>query len=297
LRYHKEFNFWDVGKKATPYLSPGNKIAIICETYVYLGEIIEIIKDESGLLGDTLGWTRQFKNPSQNVIVLKKIRETDQAGEEFKKFPAYFEKAKKLERGFFSLEGEKEQYFYKLLGGVKKKNKKGIKIKKEQAVVLPIWLNDLVQSIKNLKNDRNHYEREHESLVQKFFESIGYKLHDNIKYRQGRVDILINLNKIPCIVVEVKRYWNLTKNDEEVIFQAYKYALKNGARFVVLTNGDNYIIFDRLRGLSIEQNYLGSFRLTHLTEKSLQLIEFLRKEHIEKIITHTEIMKIILSYL
>lgn len=292
-----ELNFWDVGERANKFLVPDAILAIICNNYVFVGQIIAKIRDESGKLGDALGWTRQFKKPWQNVIVLKKIKELDNTGEELEKFPSYFAATKKLGRGFFSLVGEDERHFNELLKGVTKEKTQTIRIKKKQESIIPEWLSDLIRSISLLKKDKNHYEREHESIVEKFFESLGYEPHNEIRYRQGRVDILISLDSRPCIVVEVKRYWALAKDDEDVIFQAYRYALKNGARFVVLSNGDSYILFDRLKGFSIDQNYIGTFKLTQLKDSSLQLVNFLQKENIANFMTPTEIMKTVLESL
>ena len=294
----EEFNFWDVGERANQYLENNARLAIICKNYVFVGQIVAKIRDESGKIGDIIGWARQFKKPWKNVIVLKKIAELHNAPVEIVEFPRYLSNEKKLERGFFSLSGEIERDFDKLLeAGNKERSQKSqiIRIKKEPKSISPEWLSGLVHSISILKRNKNHYEREHESIVEKFFEVLGYEAHNEIKYRQGHVDILISLNSRPCIVVEVKRYWTLTRNDEDVIFQAYRYALKNGARFVVLSNGDSYILFDRLKGFSIDQNYIGTFTLTQLENNSLQLVNFLQKEHIANLMRPTEVMKTVLE--
>ena len=78
------------------------------------------------------------------------------------------------------------------------------------------------------------------------------------------------------LVIEVKRDWNLnvTRN-QDVVRQAYGYALENGVRFVIVSNGDYYAIFDRLRGLSFEDNLLGEFTLTALEESDLELIKLI----------------------
>ncbi len=43
-----------------------------------------------------------------------------------------------------------------------------------------------------------------------------------------------------------------------------------------MTNGDTYIVFDRLKGLSWESNLLGEFQLTKLNQEDLALIDRLR---------------------
>jgi hypothetical protein len=47
-------------------------------------------------------------------------------------------------------------------------------------------------------------------------------------------------------------------------------------RYVLVTNGDTYILFDRFKGLSWESNLLGEFQLTALQQEDLALIERLR---------------------
>lgn len=93
------------------------------------------------------------------------------------------------------------------------------------------------------------------------------------------MDISIWHGKNPLVVVEVKRDWNLSLyNSPGVIQQAYNYALDQGTRYVIVTNGDYYVIFDRLKGLSLDSNVIGEFRLTALEEEQLSLIERLKRE-------------------
>ena len=54
---------------------------------------------------------------------------------------------------------------------------------------IPKWLSSLVSEIDVLKKDNAHKERAHESLVEKFFELLGYNRFEDIKHRQGRIDI------------------------------------------------------------------------------------------------------------
>jgi len=44
--------------------------------------------------------------------------------------------------------------------------------------------------------------------------------------------------------------------------------------------GDTYLLFDRLRGLSWENNILGEFRLTTLQQEDLRLVEQLRPQRL-----------------
>ena len=64
--------------------------------------------------------------------------------------------------------------------------------------------------------------------------------------------------------------------------RAYPYAHENGVRYVIVTNGDDYILFDRLKGLSWESNLLGVWKLTALREEDLKIIDRLRPERLSK---------------
>jgi len=49
---------------------------------------------------------------------------------------------------------------------------------------------------------------------------------------------------------------------------------------VILTNGDYYAIFDRLKGLSISSNLIGEFRLTALEEEHVAIIQRFSRENL-----------------
>lgn len=149
--------------------------------------------------------------------------------------------------------------------------------------VVPDYLKSVVRVVEQLKDDPNHQERAHESLVEDFFCAIGYEKHRDIKYRQGRVDISIWDGNNPLVVVEVKRDWNLSLyNSPKVVKQAYNYALDQGTRYVLVTNGDYYVVFDRLKGLSYSSNVIGEFCLTALEEEHLSIIDRLKRESLIK---------------
>lgn len=67
---HGELNFWDFGVRATPKLSIGDSVKIICGTKCYSGKIIGKIDEPTGELGDLLGWARQFQAPWKHVCAL-----------------------------------------------------------------------------------------------------------------------------------------------------------------------------------------------------------------------------------
>ena len=145
----------------------------------------------------------------------------------------------------------------------------------------PEWLLNLINDIEKLRNDAEHKERAHESLVESFYELLGFAKYTDIKHRQGRIDISIEHQDKKLIVNEVKRNWHLSWKDGKALSQAYHYAHETGVRYVVLTNGDYYAVFDRDKeGRSYESQFVGDFRLSKLTKEGLGLINKLKKQNI-----------------
>jgi hypothetical protein len=285
-RSYGDLNFWDVGQRCTQHLKKGETLVIICKEDVYAAEIIDILHDAGGFIGDQLGWARQFKKPWTNVLLLNhlqmilKCRDSNLT-KDFKKY------CERLSNEFYQVRSAFEENFRKLLkDNSLKPNKTQAdktfekeKVEDKKNPNATNKLDTLISSIENLKNDFQHSERDHESLVEKFFSFLGYH-HEEIKYRSGRMDVLIKLNEKPMIVVEVKKYWNLTKKDDAVI-QGYKYALENGVRYVLITNGDYYALYDRIQGLSFESNFVMEFTLSKLSKDNFSVFGPLRREQIE----------------
>ena len=112
--------------------------------------------------------------------------------------------------------------------------------------------------------------------------SLGYTKHEDIKFRQGRLDVTIKINDKPLVLFEVKKDWSLNyHSNADAIQQAFGYALDHGIRYVSITNGDYYAVFDRLKGLSIAKNLIGEFTLSSLLEDDMDLIDKLRKNNLE----------------
>lgn len=68
LSEHQKVNFWDLGKTASEHINIGDTIYISTLKDIYIGKIINHIHDNSGKLGDLLGWTRIHDAPWINVI-------------------------------------------------------------------------------------------------------------------------------------------------------------------------------------------------------------------------------------
>jgi len=145
---------------------------------------------------------------------------------------------------------------------------------------IPVWLSELVGGIRKLKATPHVSERAHESLVEDFFAALGYDKRSDIEWRSGYIDLSLRSNKGVLAVVEVKSDWGLadgTKRFKNALDQGYRYSHESEARYVIVTNGDFYAVYDRKRGLSYTANRLGQFRLTKLKEEELGLIESLKK--------------------
>jgi hypothetical protein len=136
----------------------------------------------------------------------------------------------------------------------------------------------VIKDINLLKKDRSHTEKAHEVLVASFYEKLGYESFTDIKYQTAQIDIAIETKKRILIVNEVKRSWHLSDNMDKALRQAYLYALKVGAKYVVITNGDYYAIFDRDKGRSYDDHFVGDFHITELTKDKLDLIRILMKK-------------------
>ncbi len=136
----------------------------------------------------------------------------------------------------------------------------------------------VIEDIKILKQDPAHTEKAHEALVVSFYEVLGYKKYSDIKYQLSKIDIAIQTDKETSIVNEVKRDWNLADNKTSALEQAYKYSLKVGAKYATITNGDYFAIYDRDKGRTYDDNFLGDFKLTELTKEKLELINILKKK-------------------
>lgn len=143
----------------------------------------------------------------------------------------------------------------------------------------PPHLEPIIQRIYELKEREKRSERDHEDLVTHLFEVLGYIRGKDIRYQSGRVDIIITKNKrIPKIVIEVKRDWTITTSSKAYIKQIHNYALEAGAIWAILTNGDKYLVYNREKGLSYEDQFVGEFILTVLNKQGLEIMEMLKND-------------------
>jgi len=281
FKNHNEINLWDLGKKAIKEITIGENLAITCSDSIYVGKIIGTIYDEKGEIGDIVGWAKQYKKLWQNVIILENVKTIPQN----ERIQSFIRDVNiypyKIFNNFCRIREKEEKRFYTLfsLGSYEEQKE----FSSRNKLNISNWIECIINDIGKLKKYSTHQERSHESLIERFFENLGYNRFSDIQFRIGRIDITISIDKKPMIVIEVKRYWNLNvKNDQNVIQQAYNYALKNGARFVIVSNGDYYAIFDRDRGRTYKENLMGDYRLTNIQKEDLKLINFLEKKNLSK---------------
>ena len=142
----------------------------------------------------------------------------------------------------------------------------------------PEWLRPIVSHVEILKADSAHQERDHEDIVASLFETHGYSRASEIRFRRGRIDILISVNDRPIFTIEVKADWSLSSESMDYIRQAYNYALETGTPFVIVTNGDTYVSFKRGPAGTYKDDLQGEARLTQLTADGLKMIESWKKD-------------------
>lgn len=136
----------------------------------------------------------------------------------------------------------------------------------------PKEIDDVIALVRVLRDDPGHLERDHEALVGKLFEALGWRSITEIKFQRGNIDIRIDDGDRPILAIEVKADWALSEGSVAAVRQAFGYALESGSRYVVVTNADRYFVYDRLHGLSREKAYVGSFELTDLSQAGLDLL-------------------------
>lgn len=65
----KHVYMWDFGVTASKHLKKGDIIWILTGDKLYETKLSFIIQDKEGLIGDEIGWSRQFGSPWKNVSI------------------------------------------------------------------------------------------------------------------------------------------------------------------------------------------------------------------------------------
>ncbi len=276
LKPIREVFLWDVGKLGSKHLDQGAILVVICGKNVYYGEILTLLYDEEGKIGDIVGWYKQFGAPWRNPVLLRNVRMIEVHLEETEDLLSEYDHT--YVNKVYVLSGGEASTYLNTLGAKDSINKLSEKVTidpvKEQTPTIPQGLQELINSIERLKKQDSHKERANEHLVADFLKYLGYKEFSDFNYQVGRMDLVLKVENIVIMTIEVKKSWAFGENIRtKAIEQAYGYSQKVGSRFVTITNGDNYEIFDRKQGLSYKDQKWYSFTLSRLTDEALSFLE------------------------
>jgi hypothetical protein len=128
---------------------------------------------------------------------------------------------------------------------------------------------------------QNRGEEEKRQLVAQFFyEILGYRRtrvrseheHNDVRVHDGRGN--------PWLVVEVKARLETQREQRIARRQGFDYAHRHGMRYVVISDGDLYELYDRLGGqrLRYDEMRQGAFRISALRLRDSDLLSVLAAE-------------------
>jgi hypothetical protein len=135
--------------------------------------------------------------------------------------------------------------------------------------------------IANVREFRNRGEEEQRQLVARFFvEVLGYR-RTRVRSEHERNDVRVHDRKDrPWLVVEVKPSLDSDRHRKSARRQGFDYAHRIGLRYVVISDGDYYEVYDRFAGerLAYDEMRQGNFRLTSLRSRDNDLLSLLAAE-------------------
>jgi|TARA_B100000315_G_scaffold81357_2_gene74604 hypothetical protein len=141
------------------------------------------------------------------------------------------------------------------------------------SVQIPAGIEKIIQGIEIVRRDSIHIKRAYEDLVLSFLEYLGYKKYEDIKFQDGRFDIHLDTNSKPALTVLVKKNWFLIDVVlQKALKESFDYAQESGSRFVAITNADHYILYDRAKGMTYEEQKWREFKLNMLDQEDLRFI-------------------------
>jgi hypothetical protein len=135
-----------------------------------------------------------------------------------------------------------------------------------------------VETIRQLR-DRGEEEKR-QLVVQFFHEILGY-IRARVRSEHKHNDVQVHDRRDqPWLVVEVKPLLETERERRAARRQGFDYAHRQGMRFVVISDGDFYEIYDRCAGqrLTYGEMRQGSFHLTALRLRDDDLINLLARE-------------------
>lgn len=128
---------------------------------------------------------------------------------------------------------------------------------------------------------REQGEEEQRQLAVRFFVEILEYRRKRVRSEHQKNDVCVyNRTNQPWLVVEVKASLKSDKEKRAARRQAFDYAHRKGLRYVVISDGDFYEVYDRCAGerLSYDEMKQGSFQLTSLRSRDSDLLSLLAAE-------------------
>lgn len=115
--------------------------------------------------------------------------------------------------------------------------------------------------------------RDHTLQVGKFYEALGFRNADEIRYRADGIDVRSERDGAQPIVNFVKGDPNLSYRQINVRKKAYAYAQEKDASIVVITNGDYYAFLDRRKGAKWPLHLECELTLSRLKPEDVAFLE------------------------
>lgn len=144
-------------------------------------------------------------------------------------------------------------------------------------VVLPPVAN-IELLLSRLKQIEGLPERNMEDAVKEFFVLLGHP-PARIKFQVGRIDLLLeDAEERPWAVVEVKKSLRSKSVRNQALRQGFDYAGQTGARLVIITDADEYRIYDRDQGRDYDSQFVGSFRLSAFRQEDETVLDLLKRQ-------------------
>jgi|GEM_PF-1247480 len=119
-------------------------------------------------------------------------------------------------------------------------------------------------------------ERNHERVVEDLLTRLGFDV-SRIVFQRGRIDVcIVGPDNKAAAVFEVKTSIQNSAQHAEARRQGFDYANQSKARFVILTDGDRYEVYDRRKGLDYDEMFAGKFQLTAFRETDSAALDLIR---------------------
>jgi hypothetical protein len=120
-------------------------------------------------------------------------------------------------------------------------------------------------------------ERNMEDVVKAFLLLLGHS-ESTIMFQVGHIDVRVNDDKGKCLIVmEVKRSLLSAATRKDALRKGFDYAHRVGAPLVVITDADNYEVYDQRRGgMDYDSKLCGRFQLTQFAEADRLVMDLLR---------------------